>query len=185
MQSVVQQASALVSPLGDAAFALFSLLPGASRLAGLTAAQSIPLALLLAYVPHWIRTFAYVRPKLGDAFDLRYVRDSVAKASDDSAAGRAVARLSGAHANGLEAFAAFAAAVLLALATRAMPAARLDAAARTWLALRVVYTALYAGGTRRWHAAARSIVWVASAAVIGQIMYAAAFGAPARASSLW
>lgn len=169
---------------------LFAVLAAAPRV---NAAHSIPLALFLAYLPHWIRIFSYVRPALasGAGYDVRYTRESVAKATDYSTAtGRTIARLSGAHQNGLEAFAAFAAAVCLALATKKMPADALDSAATVFLALRLLYVYLYATGVQAWKGPARSLVWVASAVVVVKIMLdsapAAVFAAPPRAkAALW
>ena len=43
----------------------------------ITAAHCVAIALLLAYIPHWIRAFGYVRPKLGSKFDVRYRHDRV------------------------------------------------------------------------------------------------------------
>jgi uncharacterized MAPEG superfamily protein len=158
------------------------------------AAHAILLALFLAYLPHWIRVFACVRPALagaGAGYDVRYTRESVARATDlKTETGRTIARLSGAHQNGLEAFAAFAAAVCLALVTKRMPTADLDSAATAFLALRLLYVYLYATGVQAWKGPARSIVWVMSAYVVVKIMIdsspAAVFAAPPRAKpALW
>ena len=170
---------------------LWALLASVPRV---NAAHAVPLALLLAYIPHFIRVFVYVRPALaragGGGYDVRYTRESVAKVTDATETGRTVARLSGAHQNGLEIFAAFAAAVCLALATKRVPADTLDAAATAFLALRVVYNWLYATGVQAWKGPARSVVWVASMYICVKIMLDAAgpavFAAPPRAKpALW
>jgi uncharacterized MAPEG superfamily protein len=65
----------------------------------------------------------------------------------------------GAHANSLEAFALFAAAVLLA-GFRHAPAQAVNIAAWVWLASRLVYVGCYLKGL----ASLRSLVWLAGAA---------------------
>lgn len=79
---------ASVKLIGAGAFLVY-MLGGAEKFAFLTsggaqrpwflldAPSCVMLALLLAYVPHWIRTFGVVRPKLaraGTPYDLRYTR---------------------------------------------------------------------------------------------------------------
>ena len=87
-------------------------------------------------------------------------------------------RLSAAHANALEGFPAFAAAVLAALINKAAPFAVLKKA-MAYLALRLLYTILYAIGGRT-VGLGRSAVWGGSAAMILNIFKLAIDGKPAQ-----
>ena len=74
----------------------------------------------------------------------------------------------GAHANCLEAFPLFAAAVLLA-GFRHAPAASVDIAAWAWLAFRVVYVGCYLAG----RASLRSLIWLGATAASVSILVTA------------
>jgi hypothetical protein len=113
---------ATVKLIGAASFLVY-LLGGAGKFAFLVdtkaarppflldAVTCLALLLVLAFVPHWIRTFGVLRPAAargGRPYDVRYTRLAVAAATDaDTDEGRLVARLTGCHQNGLEAFGMF------------------------------------------------------------------------------
>lgn len=162
---------------------------------GLAAVLPAPLAapycvaalLLLAFIPHWIRAFVYVRPKLareGRAFDLRYTRKNVEAATDDTPEGRTIARLTGAHTNSLEAFSFIAASVVLALLS-GVERSTVDALATAFLAIRVAYTVVYCTGTRAWMGPARSLLWAVGLCICFTLLLkaGAAYSAAGHSSS--
>lgn len=119
------------------------------------------LALLLAYIPQWYRAFGVVRPMLartGRPYDVRYTRLETARATNDTPEGLLVARLTGCHQNGLEAFAYFGIAVAIATLS-GVPLALIDALSTVFVAVRVVYVYLYATGVEAWKGPARTIVY--------------------------
>lgn len=117
-------------------------------------------SLVLAYIPHWYRTFGVVRPGLarrGKAYDVRYSRSMVAQMTDSTPEGLLVTRLTSCHQNGLEAFAAFGISIAVALSSGA-PKDSVGQLANYFVLVRVAYTAIF------WSAALngvlRSIAWL-------------------------
>lgn len=101
-------------------------------------------AIVLAYVP----TALGKGPRSGSGYDNNRPRETQAQFTGFNA------RAYGAHQNGLEAFSFFAAAVLTATVLGAA-GPMLDSLALVWLALRVVYVAVYLKGMGN----LRSAVW--------------------------
>ena len=126
--------------------------------------------ILLTYLPHLLLRVPAVHAKLAAAkearkgaprgYDIRSPRTAQREAEDDSPEGRYIARLSGHHANCHEGFAIVTAAVLGALQRGARKDA-VDALATLYLASRVVYSALYIGGTSKAAGMARALTWTA------------------------
>ena len=119
------------------------------------------LALLLAYIPHWIRTFAVVRPalaKTGKPYDVRYSRLETQRATTDTPQGLLIARLTGCHLNGLEAFAYFGIAVAIAT-LNAVPASTVDALSTAFIIARTAYSYIYITGVEAWKGPMRSILF--------------------------
>lgn len=119
------------------------------------------LALLLAYAPQWYRAFGVVRPLLertGKPYDLRYTRLETARATTDTPEGLLVARLTGAHQNGLEAFSYFGIAVALATLND-VPSYTVDSLATFFVAVRILYSYFYITGVETWKAPMRTAVY--------------------------
>jgi uncharacterized MAPEG superfamily protein len=124
-------------------------------------------AALLTYLPHLLLRIPAIHAKLaaGDkdkkgpkGYDIRAPRTVQAAAVDDSAEGRYIARLNGHHANSHEVFPILLAGVLGAL-QRGVAAGTVNGYATAFLASRVLYTALYIGGTSAPAGLARAGVW--------------------------
>jgi uncharacterized MAPEG superfamily protein len=114
---------------------------------------------LLAFVPHALK-IAVAHPKLKKGYDLRAPRLSTEAAIDSTPEGLFVARCQGAHANALESYPFFVAAVLCA-DLAGVPRATTDRAATFFVASRVLYTLLYVYGTNKYRAMGRSATWFA------------------------
>lgn len=123
----------------------------------------VPVALGLAYVPHFIKMFA-ARIKLQGTYDVRYPRVSTAKATDDTPTGRLITRCIGCHQNAIETFSYFSVAVALAT-IKNVPADLVDRLATTFVGLRIAYTWVYVTGEEEWKGYTRMILWMSSMAV--------------------
>ena len=160
--------SALLAPLGT-----------------LDAHVAVGVAVVLIYVPHVAKIVAMMTlpraakdgEKLRTSYDVRsprvLVERAIAGASGYSRADAAfIARAEGAHQNGFETFAIFAACVALAEAAGA-PRAATDASATAFVVLRVLYIAVYLANTRVALASVRSLIFLAQLVVCGVILASA------------
>lgn len=131
-----------------------------SSIVPLNTPQCVFAILGLAYIPHFVRTYGYVRPKLraaGKSHDVRNTRQSVASAIDGTPDGQKISLLTGAHQNGLEALSYFSAAVAMALAA-GVPRPEIDTLSRLFVVLRAAYTIVYA--SERLNGPLRSVIFV-------------------------
>lgn len=134
-------------------------------------AASVPAAWLLAYLPHFlflglavpIQMFEYdnVQPRL-----VKW--DEVLKPKAGAAVARLATRLRAAHLNGLEAFPAYAAAIILCRLNKVKPDLVRPLAAR-FLMLRTAYIAIYALGVNQAISYLRTVVWVLGVGVTAEI----------------
>lgn len=128
-------------------------------LLGMRSLHSVAASLVVAYVPHFIRTFAVIKPKMvkeGKPYNIFQSRLYVQQYSDNSPQGLLITRLTGCHQNGLEAFAYFAAAVLGGLAA-GLDKEYLDTMALTFVGIRILYTINYIAG---YSPNARPLLWM-------------------------
>ena len=129
------------------------------------------LSLLLAYIPHWYRTFGVVRPSLaraGKTYNVKYSRKMVEATSDETTVeGRLIIRLTNCHQNGLEAFTAFGISVSLALAS-GVSSVVVAPTATLFVVLRVIYTLVFI--VENLNGPLRSVVWLFSFLVIVRIL---------------
>ena len=133
----------------------------------LVAKWCILIAFALIYVPRLFVARAQMQAKEG--YDNRHPRDQQARLDPPAK------RAQGAHKNGFESFAPFAAAVLLAAiqhqAGRPVDPSMIDGLALGHVGARVVYTALYIGDKPT----ARSTVWTVGFLCTAGIMLVALF----------
>ena len=130
------------------------------------------LSLILAYIPQWYRSFGVVRPLLertGKPYDLRYTRLETTRATTDTPEGLLVARLTGCHQNGLEAFSYFGIAVVLAIVSD-VPSSTVDALATLFVLMRFLYSYFYITGVETWKAPARSTVYGIGLAICATLL---------------
>jgi uncharacterized MAPEG superfamily protein len=138
--------------------------------------------MLLTYVPHLLLRVPAVHAKLAAAkdarkgapkgYDIRAPRVAQREAEDETPEGRYIARLSGHHANCHEGFALITAAVLGALQRGAGKGA-VDELATIYFASRLVYSALYIGGTSQAAGLARALTWTAGLGVCAWLLVGA------------
>lgn len=129
------------------------------------------IAALLPYLPHAFKGAA-VHAKLPKGYDLRDPRASTQAAMDGSEQGKFIARLQGAHQNGLESFPQWAAAVILAQVA-GVDNTTLNAATTVYLGARLAYTYVYATNTTRTKAMLRSTLWMIGVGATVWLMTAA------------
>lgn len=115
---------------------------------------TIPLALLVAYVPHFARAVVLLQCRALENIEPRKMR--LRELKPEKAA--LCRRLSAAHLNGLESCVAFAPAVLMAVILRANPM-KVTGLALRFIATRVVYNMCYAFGVHDLIALCRSGTW--------------------------
>lgn len=154
-----------------------------SFLLSLTAPQCVLGSLVLAFVPHFVRTYGYVRPKLskaGKTYDIGNPRAMVAMATDSTPEGAVIARLTGAHNNSLEAFSYFSAAVAMALLS-GVPREEVDSLARTFLGIRAAYLAIYSSAKLNGVVPLRSLAFIGGLITCGALLMKAADAYAARA----
>lgn len=155
----------------------------------MTASGGVAAAIMLVYVPHFIR-IPFVIMKLkedatlakkdgGDkkstsiqGFTDTDPRGSAERSVDSSSKGQLIRRLGQAHLNSIEGFAPFAAATILACIA-GVPTSQVEFAVTAYVASRVVYIAVFAAASTEPLAYLRSSVWGFSMAMTGYLLYLA------------
>jgi len=134
----------------------------------------------LSYIPHFIKIIAFTYANQGNLpnvnprlfFDKLEQSVSAGQVNVSPKLVSLIQRLTSAHFNGLEAFGAYAAAILLAYVTK-VPAKSLDKLARRFILLRTAYLISFIVTERDPWGAIRTLIWVASLVTICQIFHRA------------
>ncbi len=138
----------------------------------LNAITSTGVLLFVAFVPHLFRRVIVTEKikSMNKTMSIANSRFFVNLATDDTAAGQQIARLTGCHQNSLEAFTFFGIALALCISTGTSKSL-LDGASTVFLITRIVYIFVYMS---EFNGILRSIVWTFGMYIIGVMYYNAA-----------
>ncbi|KAF6745395.1 hypothetical protein DFP72DRAFT_1176332 [Ephemerocybe angulata] len=121
---------------------------------------TLPLAWLFAYLPQVYRVKLMKQVKVFDNDQPRQILNKIsAKEGVDAKLKAKIARVEGAHYNGLESYPLWSIAVLAANVAGLNQRA-INLTAGVYLGSRVVYNYIYIKQTRRWHTSMRTLVWL-------------------------
>jgi uncharacterized MAPEG superfamily protein len=140
----------------------------------LDAFTCVAASIVLIFVPHLLKASAVINNNKhsgkGVAYDLRNPRQSVQLSIDSTPEGQFVARLQGAHQNGLEVFPIFAFSVLAAAIT-GVPRQTQNIAATLHVLFRALYIVVYANNTTLRLAMLRSVLWFGQIGTCGYLIH--------------